>query len=373
MQSVSNERGSVLVFITLMIIILLVMVGFGLDTGQLTFVRSQGQRAVDAAALAGTSAVPTGVDQEVFNRVTAFNTTGSKALNDYVGSGTAANKLSSSHVTFIMYDKSKNTITKVNNALEANGVRVALEDTNPYNGPVGGAMQSPLFLTPLLNLMGSSTSGSRNVTVSAVAYSEPIPGLPIALAGCPLENPTPTKKNPNPKPTCSEDGITDSCTTTNGVSQCYKCDALQVPSPKDNSCFTTYTYSSSNAKSMKELIQNNKTCGAIPPVTLETPILLNNGQVNSVMQELETLGPFSGNNVRATSDDCYLVPVVPANTNCNQTDPIKKWARLCIRNVDTKGSPKMVLADITCPVIAEQSRDTKCYVPKLIRDTKSGM
>jgi hypothetical protein len=31
------------------------------------------------------------------------------------------------------------------------------------------------------------------------------------------------------------------------------------------------------------------------------------------------------------------------------------------------------LADITCPVIAEQSRDTKCYVPKLIRDTKSGM
>jgi Flp pilus assembly protein TadG len=373
MQSVSNERGSVLVFITLMIIILLVMVGFGLDTGQLAFVRSQGQRAVDAAALAGTSAVPTGVDQEVFNRVTAFNTTGSKALNDYVGSGTAANKLSSSHVTFIMYDKSKNTITKVNNALEANGVRVALEDANPYNGPVGGAMASPLFLTPLLNLLGSSTSGSRNVTVSAVAYSDPIPGLPIALTGCPLPNPTPTKSNPNPPPTCTEDGVTDSCTTTGGVTQCYKCNVLQVPSPRDNACFTTYTFSSANAKSMRTLIQNNKTCGAIPPVTIGTPIELNNGQINSVMQELDTLGPFSGLNVRATDDDCYLVPVVPDTSTCNQTSPITKWARMCLRNVDTKGSPKIVLSDLTCPVVAEQSRDTKCYIPRLIRDAKSGM
>ena len=57
MRAQKNERGSVLVFVTLMIVLLLVMVGLGLDTGQLTYVRNQGQAAVDAAALAAVSAI----------------------------------------------------------------------------------------------------------------------------------------------------------------------------------------------------------------------------------------------------------------------------------------------------------------------------
>jgi hypothetical protein len=152
-----------------------------------------------------------------------------------------------------------------------------------------------------------------------------------------------------------------------------KCNALQVPSPKDNSCYTTFTYSSANAKSMKELINNYKTCGGIPPVYYGTPINLNNGQVNSVLQELAGVGPFSGPTVAATDDDCYLIPVVPQTTNCNQTDPILMFARMCIREVNTKGSPKYILADITCPVSPYTSRDTKCYVPRLVRDKASGM
>ena len=40
MNSAKNERGSVLVFITLMIVLLMVMVGMGLDTGHLAFIRS---------------------------------------------------------------------------------------------------------------------------------------------------------------------------------------------------------------------------------------------------------------------------------------------------------------------------------------------
>ena len=36
MHSIHNERGSVIVFVTLMIVLLLIMVGIGLDTGQLT-------------------------------------------------------------------------------------------------------------------------------------------------------------------------------------------------------------------------------------------------------------------------------------------------------------------------------------------------
>ena len=36
MKSIHNEHGSVIVFVTLMIVLLLIMVGIGLDTGQLT-------------------------------------------------------------------------------------------------------------------------------------------------------------------------------------------------------------------------------------------------------------------------------------------------------------------------------------------------
>jgi uncharacterized membrane protein len=50
-----NDRGSVIVFVTLIITLLLVMVGIGLDTGMLTYVRSQAQPAADAAALAEAS------------------------------------------------------------------------------------------------------------------------------------------------------------------------------------------------------------------------------------------------------------------------------------------------------------------------------
>jgi len=55
MRGVRNEQGFALVFATLMIVLLLVMVGMGLDTGHLVYVRSQGQPAVDSAALAAAS------------------------------------------------------------------------------------------------------------------------------------------------------------------------------------------------------------------------------------------------------------------------------------------------------------------------------
>ena len=57
MQPAKNEQGYALVFMTLMIVLLLIMVGMGLDTGHLSYVRSQGQPAVDAAALADRKSV----------------------------------------------------------------------------------------------------------------------------------------------------------------------------------------------------------------------------------------------------------------------------------------------------------------------------
>ena len=53
MKKLKNQAGSVLVFITLMIVVLMVMIGMGLDSGYISFSRGVAQRAVDMAALAG--------------------------------------------------------------------------------------------------------------------------------------------------------------------------------------------------------------------------------------------------------------------------------------------------------------------------------
>src|SRR5439155_2508121 len=80
MRRLKNQSGSVIVFVTLVVVLLLVMVGMGLDTGWLTFSRSVGQRAVDMAALAGAAGVAAGDPAKVKANVEALNST-----NDYVG------------------------------------------------------------------------------------------------------------------------------------------------------------------------------------------------------------------------------------------------------------------------------------------------
>jgi Flp pilus assembly protein TadG len=79
MTTLKDQQGSVLVFVTLMIVILMVMVGLGLDTGQITYVRNQGQAAVDAAALAAVSGLPSRSPAEVQGRAAAYN-----SKNNYV-------------------------------------------------------------------------------------------------------------------------------------------------------------------------------------------------------------------------------------------------------------------------------------------------
>ena len=73
MKAVRDDRGFAMVFATLMVVLLLIMVGMGLDTGHLAYVRSQGQPAVDAAALAAASAVPSGNWSTVTDRAAKFN------------------------------------------------------------------------------------------------------------------------------------------------------------------------------------------------------------------------------------------------------------------------------------------------------------
>src|SRR5438046_9229886 len=145
MQSIKNERGAVIVFVNLTIVVLLIMVGMGLDTGHLAYVRAQGQRAVDAAALAAAVAIPTNNPDTVRGQATRFNYgTANTGGNNYVdSSGNLIDK--DKNVTLVHYDPVIQTITQAIGVTgtfvdNANGARVELENSNPYDGPVGRAM-----------------------------------------------------------------------------------------------------------------------------------------------------------------------------------------------------------------------------------------
>jgi Flp pilus assembly protein TadG len=334
MHAINNERGSVLIFVTLSIVLLLVMVGMGLDTGHLVYVRAQGQAAVDAAALAASSAIPTNSPTEVNDRAGAFN-----SKNDYVGG--ANNSIKGTNVTYVQYDPTNGTInTSGVSIANANGVRVALETTNPHTGAnPATAMISRLFLMPMLNLFGHQVNSTADVSVSAVAVIKAAPGLPIAIEEAKCGQATPQK-------------------------------LLQSSSPNDNSGYTTYGINNTSANEIRKLLENANTCGGgIPAVGVGFPAQLNNGQISGVYSDFEDV--FKDN-----PGQCYLIPVVRNGSNWNQTENIIDFAKFCpdaTNPVVKEGSDKYIYGTVTCGQNPYSTTDVSCYVPTLVRDVKSGM
>src|SRR5215475_4600342 len=287
MKTVMNQRGSVFIFVTLMIVLLLVMVGMGLDTGHLAYIRSQGQPAVDAAALAATSALPIRNDAAVKARAGIFG-----GNNTYLNSN--KNPISGTNVTYAQYDPATGNITTagvtVNNA---NAVRVALETKNPHTGAAANtSMASPLFLTPLFNLMGINVSNTTNVSVSAVAAIKGVPGIPVSIEEA-------------------------RCTATNPQK------LLQSSSTNDNSGYTTYYINNASASEINALIDAARDCnGGMPPVDVGYCTQLNNGQITSVYKSFEAL-------FKATPGKCFMLPVVADKSNWTQCQAITKWASFC--------------------------------------------
>jgi len=57
MNIVRNNRGVVLVFVAMGLLLFLLFLGLALDTGWLVYVRAQGQARIDAATLAAAAAL----------------------------------------------------------------------------------------------------------------------------------------------------------------------------------------------------------------------------------------------------------------------------------------------------------------------------
>jgi Flp pilus assembly protein TadG len=334
MHAVCNQRGSVLVFVTLSIVLLLVMVGMGLDTGHLVYVRAQGQAAVDAAALAAASAIPTGSNAEVSDRAAAFN-----SKNNYADSSN--NSIKATDITYVQYSPTDGSInTSGVSIANANGVRVALEDTNPHTGAdPATAMISRVFLMPLLNLFGHEVDDTAKLNVSAVAVIKAAPGLPIAIEEARCSQLNPQK-------------------------------LLQSSSQTDNSGYTTYWINNASATVIRDLLKNAKTCGGgIPSVGVGFPTNLNNGQISSVYSDFDDV-------FKDDPSQCYLIPVVRNGSNWNQTEKIVDFAKFCpdLKSpVVKKGNDKYIYGTVTCGQNPYSTTNVSCYVPTLVRDVKSGM
>jgi Putative Flp pilus-assembly TadE/G-like len=339
MKILSNQSGSVIVFVTLMIVLLMIMVGMGLDTGQLVYTRNMGQSAVDSAALSAVSGLPSRDAAQVTARAAEFNST-----NDYTGS--SKNVIAGANVSYVKYDHASSSITNYNEPIAtANGVRVALEG--------GTAMKTPAFLTPLMNLFGIGTSGVQNVNVSAVATIATRPAIPIAL-------------------------WSNVCPATNGtVAQNVEI-KFQHPSKTgdgENACWTTFLDCSSGASDIKALFQVAQNCSGSPidgRIAINTPICQNRGQVNSVLFEAESF--FTS--FPEYPERWWLIPVIGGGGNCDPTNPsnITNWAKIKPKGFVTKGDPKFIKADVVCGpnLINEDLESGLCFHHRLVREPGKG-
>jgi len=341
MKSVRNEQGFALVFATLMIVLLLIMVGMGLDTGHLAYVRSQGQPAVDAAALAAASAVPSGNWSTVTDRAAKFNPGGSNpgTGNNYVNSPN--NAINQKNVTLVKYDNTTGDFTTTGvDITNASGARVALENSNPYGGTAGKAMQSPLFLTPLFNLFGQKVKNTADVSVSAVAVNQALPGLPIVV-------------------------VQNKCNQVGDVILDFQAGG------KSTAGWETYQIINASTDQIRELWDKLPYCAGQPAIDTGYCGNIANG-VNSTIFN-QNLKPM----FKADPSRCYLIPVIPNGGNLNQCQDIVDWAKFCPaqgnNTADAFPSQGALKGTVTCGQSPWTSRDTQCYVQRLVRDKTSGM
>ena len=338
MQPVKNESGSVIVLVTLMIVLLMVIVGLGLDTGQLTYTRNQGQSAVDAAALAAVSALPSRDANQVNARAVGFN-----ATNDYVASG--ADALKASDVSYVYYNFTTNNVERYNEPIAtANGVRVAREG--------GHAITTPMFLTPLMNLLGISTPGTQNVSVSAVSVISARPSIPIAL----WSN------------VCGADGVEKTVEIK-----------MQHPDKKDdtnseNSCWTTFLDCSSGARDIRDLFKVADECSGgganLGKIEIGTPICQNRGGVTKALQVAEDFF------MKDHPNRWWLVPVIGGGGNCDPSNPTKvtNWAKIKPTAFSTTGNPKTITASVACDPTygTEFIEGNLCFNRRLVREPDKG-
>jgi hypothetical protein len=191
----------------------------------------------------------------------------------------------------------------------------------------------------------NAAAGSNKVSVSAVAVLRSVPGIPIAI-------------------------MQKLCDGPNQVNDVL---LRQTSDPIDNSCWTTYTDNPPSANAVQALFGNSETCSGLPAnldlITIGTLIELDNGQQASTYGAAQdTLLP----NGAPGPGPCFIVPVVPDSTHCNQTDQIVDWAKICATDIQKTGNPKYIKVNVTCNQSLFRTKDNLCYSSRLVREPTKG-
>jgi hypothetical protein len=247
------------------------------------------------------------------------------------------------------YNSATQSLKQATSIATANAARVALETNNGYSGvATNAAIKSPLFLTPLFNLLNISTQGSAKVDVSAVAVNSGLVGLPMAVevARCSQANPMRLLQ------TSSSQG--------NGNSF------------NDNSGYTTYWINNTNPGTIQDFLNASDNCSGGMPAISGTGFCtqLNNGQIASSYNDFKTF-------FLANPGKCFLIPIVASGSDWSRCQNILEFGTWCPDSttpVVQDGNDKYLLGSLTCPSDPTQVNPSlKCFTQVLVRDTKSGM
>jgi Putative Flp pilus-assembly TadE/G-like len=182
MNIVRNNRGVVLVFVAMGLLLFLLFLGLALDTGWLVYVRAQGQARIDSAALAAAAALiePIPTSERGNRAIELANTFGDK--NSVVNSTVNPENV----VTPMTYDETDESLREAESwelwsgsSPVCNAVRVT------------ASVPTPVFFAGIRNVFGAGETGQENLTFSSVSHL-PCPGLklneekmaPFALPNC---------------------------------------------------------------------------------------------------------------------------------------------------------------------------------------------
>ena len=218
-------------------------------------------------------------------------------------------------------------------------MRVSLEKSNPYTNAASETdIDSPLFLTPLLNLFGSNTPGFAEISVSAVAAALGKPGFPLAI----------------------QESLCDEYPKIGALYSQYPSGG-ETP---NNTGWTTFTVPPASKPTLIDMM-DSESCGYIPAVTLGACLIMNNGQIVPVLKEAE----------KFVGMDPVWVPVVPDVKNFNQCQTLKGFAKVRITEVKSSEDPKYVKGDLLECIMGgyPDLEQFECNGTALVRDIKSGM
>jgi hypothetical protein len=300
----------------------LLFFALGIDIGWMVYVKTQGQAATDASALAGAAAIPnanTSGNQTRVNEMALLFNSDNTVMNQAAG-------ITGSHVVVCEGSASSPTCPATD-FTKANGVRV----TRTYN--------TPLFFARLLN-----GSASTDISVSSTAWlgapAGLAPDLPVAL--CQEE----INFNPSAPggPTCNP-----------GVSAEFS------PSNSDNAgWWNKPSVGPANASDCKKMVNGTM---PIPHINVGEPIDTNNGEITSCHKEVEdrfknctsatcALAPDNAQRIACTA----VLPIVNCSGGIGGDLIVLGFAAMCITGVNsTPASSAFINGTLNCNITAPGS------------------